>query len=80
MSWEGTSVKLPYVAMSHETIPAITTRIEHWATSFLYASRELSELDSCSPTFLTVVPCETKLSPTILLSPLPASRTACAVG
>ena len=80
MAWEGTSVKLPYVAMSHETIPAITTRIEHWATSFLNASRAFSELDSCSPTFLTVVPCETKLTPAILLSPLPAWRTACSLG
>ena len=80
MAWEGTSVNLPYVAMSHETIPAITTRIEHWATSFLDASREISELDNCSPTFLIVVPCETMPSSAILLSALPAWGTACAVG
>jgi hypothetical protein len=62
--------------MSHETIPAITTRIEHWATSFPYASREFSELDTCSPSFLILVSCETMLRPAIRLSALPAWRTA----
>jgi hypothetical protein len=66
--------------MSHETMPAITIRIEHWATSVLSVSREFSELDTCSPTFLIVFSCETMPSSAIHLPALPAWRTACAVG
>ena len=57
ISWKVTLRKpTPYAAMSPATIPAITTRIEHWATSVLNSGREISELDTCSPTFLIVVP------------------------
>jgi hypothetical protein len=38
----------PYAAMSHETIPAITTRIEHWPTSLLNSGRESSSSLSLS--------------------------------
>ena len=43
----------PYAAMSHETIPAITTRIEHWATSLLTSGRESSSSLSLSPSSFT---------------------------
>ena len=70
----------PYAAMSHETIPAITTRIEYWATSLLNSAREISESGTCSPNFLSVVSHETTLSSAIQPSALPAWRTGCAVG
>ena len=39
----------PYAAMSHETIPAITTRSEHWPTSLITSGRESSSSRSLSP-------------------------------
>ena len=74
MAWKGTLRKplYPDTAMSHETIPAIATRIEHWHASFLDANREFSESDTCSPTFLIFVSCETMPSSAIQLPALPA--------
>ena len=61
-----------YVAMSHETIPAITTRIEHWAPSLLASGREILEPGICPPTFLSVIPFGMTLISATGLSALPA--------
>ena len=54
ISWKATLPKpTPYAAMSPATIPAITTRIEHWATSLLTSGRESSSSLSLSPSFST---------------------------
>ena len=65
--------------MSHETIPAITTRIEHWAPSFLDSGHEIPEPGIGPPTFLSVIPYGMTPISATGLSALPAWRAAGAV-